>query len=251
MHVWFFELGEPLPFVPGQRLLRYGELTRLLAAKGHRVTWWAADFLHQTRTHVGAPDSRVNSDGVEIVLAHGPGYRRNVGLARLRHVAAHARSVKRLIADEPPPDVIVCAMPTIETCAVVREYAQRHGVPWIVDVRDEWPEDYVRWLPAPLRPLGRLALTSKFRALEHVCAAATAIAAVSERQLEYGLSFAGRPRGPLDMVFHTGARAEPCDPAALKKYVAEWRERGLSKDSFNCVFSGTMSPSRPLTPLID
>jgi hypothetical protein len=148
MRIWFVELGEPLPFLHQQRLLRYGEFTKLLARRGHHVTWWACDFSHQTKTFVGEPNARVVSDGgVEIVLAHGPGYRRNVGLGRIRHLKGHAKSLKQLIAREPPPDIIVSAMPTVESCEVIMAYAKQHGVPVIVDIRDEWPEDYVRWLP--------------------------------------------------------------------------------------------------------
>ena len=72
------------------------------------------------------------------------------------------RNLREAIAKRPPPDVIVSGMPMIEATDVLTHYAQRHGVPVVVDIRDEWPEDYVRWLPSPLRVLGRLALTPKF-----------------------------------------------------------------------------------------
>jgi glycosyltransferase involved in cell wall biosynthesis len=251
MHIWFVELGEPLPFQREQRLLRYGEFTRLLARRGHRITWWASDFSHQTKTFVGEPNSHVQADGVDIVLVHGPGYRRNVGLARIRHLKVYARNLRQLTASEPPPDIIVSAMPTIEACEAILDYARGHGVPVLVDIRDEWPEDYVRWLPSRLQPLGRLALSASFAALRRVCRNATALSAVSERQLEYGVAASGRARSADDRVFHTGARDASYPAPELASAVAAWRKAGISPERFVCSFSGTLSPSRPLGPIID
>ena len=251
MNIWVIELGEPLPLQPGQRLLRYGELTRVLARRGHRVTWWACDFSHQTRGFVGAPNARLDADGVEIVLVHGPGYRRNVGLGRLRHVAAHARNLAALVADQPPPDIVLTAMPTIEACEVAVSYGAKARVPVVVDIRDEWPEDYVRWLPPLLRGAGRLMLSTKFKALQRICKDAAALTSVTERQLAYGLARTARPRKPDDAVFHTGASNALPAPGALSGEIAHWHGEGLAEGDFVCAFAGTMAPSRPLSCLID
>ncbi len=250
MRIWFVEMGEPLPFQHGQRLLRYGELTQVLARRGHEVVWWACNFSHQTLEFVGPPDSRVASAGVDIVLVRGPGYRRNVGFARLRHVAEHARNLARQIEGEPLPDAIVAAMPTIESCDVVTAFAAARGIPAIVDVRDEWPEDYVRWLPRALRPLGRLALARKFAALRRVCRKAASLTSVTERQLAYGLHHAGRAKSAADAVFHTGARRARIDGDLVAAQVAALRAQGLAEGDFICVFTGTMSASRPLDATI-
>ena len=250
MRVWFVELGEPLPIQSGQRLLRYGELTQVLARRGHEVVWWACNFSHQTLDFIGPPNSRVACGGVEIVLVGGTGYRKNVGFARLLHISEHARNLERQVQGEPLPDVIVTAMLTVEACDVVTAFALPRGVPVIVDVRDEWPEDYVRWLPRPLRPFGRLALASKFGALRRVCRRAASLTAVTERQLAYGLQHADRPRGHNDAIFHTGARRARIDGDLVATQVAVLRAQGLSEHDFICVFTGTMSPSRPLDSTI-
>ena len=250
MRVWFAELGEPLPIQSGQRLLRYGELTRVMARRGHQVVWWACNFSHQTLDFVGAPNSRVTCDGVEIVLVGGTGYRKNVSLARLRHVSQHARNLEEQISGEPLPDVIVTAMPTIEACEVMCAFAHARRIPVVIDVRDEWPEDYVRWLPPALRPIGRLALAGKFAALRKVCTRATTIAAVTERQLAYGLGHARRARQATDAVFHTGARSTRPDGGAVAARVAALRAQGLLDNDFICVFTGTLSPARPLEATI-
>jgi glycosyltransferase involved in cell wall biosynthesis len=137
-------------------------------------------------------------------------------------------------------------MPTIEACEVICAFASARDIPVVVDVRDEWPEDYIRWLPRALRPIGRLTIAGKFAALRKVCTEATSITAVTERQLAYGLKHAKRARRVTDAVFHTGARSIRPDGGAVAAQVAVLRAQGLSDRDFICVFTGTLSPSRPL-----
>jgi glycosyltransferase involved in cell wall biosynthesis len=250
MRIWFVDQGEPLPFQDGLRLQRYGELTRVVARRGHKVTWWANDFSHMPRGYIGEPNSRVVCDGVEIVLVHGSGYTKNISFARLKHVAVHAKNLARLIVDETPPEIIVCGMPTLESAELIARYGKQHNVPVIIDIRDEWPEDYVRWLPSALRPLGRLALRPQFKTLHRACAAATALCGVTETQLAYGLRHAGRERGPNDAVFYSGTRRTPPARALVDAQLTAWRQMNLKEGDFVCVFAGSMSPLRPLDATI-
>jgi glycosyltransferase involved in cell wall biosynthesis len=251
MHVWFVVQGEPLPFQQGMRLLRYGELTRVMARRGHQVTWWANDFSHSPRGYIGEPNARVKHDGIELVLVHGSGYARNISFARFKHVAVHGKNLARLTADAPPPDIIVCAMPTIEAAEVMAHYGQIHATPVIIDNRDEWPEDYVRAVPKPLRPLARLVLRPRFQSLRRACSAATALCAVTEAQLAYGLRHAGRLRQADDRVFYSGARITPPPRPLVEAEIAKWRGMGIQDSDFTCVFIGSMSPLRPLSAIIE
>lgn len=251
MRIWVIEIGEPLPFQADQRLLRYGEFTRLLAKRGHEVTWWACDFSHQTRSYIGQPGQRIDCGGVSIVLTHGSGYRRNVDLRRFRHVKVHARNLAAALDAERAPDLILSAMPTVEASLVAARYASRHGLKLVVDIRDEWPEDYVRWVPRALRPFARLALAREFRALKEVCTQAHCITAVTQKQLDYGLRFAARPRKDEDRVFHTGAQVKPPEADAFAHEVEQLRVSAqLRADEFVCGYSGSLTASRPLGPVI-
>ena len=68
------------------------------------------------------------------------------------------------------------------------------GEPVVVDVRDRWPDIFVEPLPRPLRAIARLLLLSEFRRARYVFRTATAILAVSDGYLEWGLRQAARPR---------------------------------------------------------
>jgi glycosyltransferase involved in cell wall biosynthesis len=249
--IWIIGIGEPAIPPPNTKLGRYGVLTRHLASRGHRVTWWGSDFSHITKQHVGSPNEHLRQDGVDLVLVHAPAYKRNVGVGRLVSVAAHARNLARHFGAAKPPDIILSAMPTIEASDVAVEFGKQADIPVVLDIRDEWPEDYVRWLPPTLRPLGRFALTSKFSQLRRACGGATAIFGVSEKQLAYGLAHAGRLRRPDDAVVYLGARPTVVPAEEGRAIRKNWENLGIQDGKFTCVYSGTMSPSRPLGPVID
>ena len=240
MKIWFTEIGEPLPLEPDARLLRYGQISRQLARRGHAVTWWSSTFLHARKRHIADRDGVYDTEGVTLRLLHGPGYERNVSLARIRHQRAFAQSFAGAAADQSPPDIIISPVPTIEVATEAIRYGRRVGVPVLIDIRDEWPDEFLLPLPKVLRPLGRLALTPYYRMMRTVCRNAATIIGVSERQLGYGLRFADRPRGPLDRVIAHGYSAEPVSPEALAAAQAWWAERGVAHGPITACFFGTL-----------
>lgn len=240
MKIWFTEIGEPLPLEPDARLLRYGQISRQLVRRGHEVTWWSSTFLHARKRHFAEADGVYDVDGVTLRLLHGPGYRRNVSVARIRHQRAFAKAFARAAAGQPSPDIIISPVPTIEVATEAIRYGRRLGVPVVVDIRDEWPDEFLLPLPKTMRPLGRLALAPYYRMMRNVCAGAAAIVGVSERQLGYGLRFAGRPKGPLDRVIAHGYSAEPVAPEALAAAQDWWAERGIAPGPLTACFFGTL-----------
>jgi glycosyltransferase involved in cell wall biosynthesis len=210
--------------------------------------WWACDFDHRSKQFIGRPNERRRFGTLEVVMIHGPGYKRNVGVARLIHLAVHARNLRRAIARETVPDVILGAIPSIEATFAVSQYAGSHRVPLIVDIRDEWPEDFVRWLPGFLKSIGRIALRGKFRRLGASCSSAAAIVGVTQRQLTYGVRFSGRDQRQADRVFYTGANDHGTVPDP--EIVHRWQHGPLAGIDFVVVHAGTMSKSRPLRALI-
>src|SRR5262249_33282091 len=153
MRIWVTEIGEPLPLESNARLLRYGQFTSRWAAAGHDVTWWTSGFSHFQRATIRDKDSEEMKNGVRLKIFAGPGYKRSVSLARIRHQAHFARRFQETIENETPPDLILTPIPTLEVAKVAMRYGKRHGVPVVVDIRDEWPEEFVRLVPSYLQPM--------------------------------------------------------------------------------------------------
>lgn len=250
MRIWIVEIGEPLPLETGKRLLRYGQFSAFLAARGHEVRWWTCDFSHAVKAHVAPAGTHQLASGVALNVLHAPGYRSNVSLARLRHHRAFARALAAALErEETPPDCILCPIPTIENARVIHDYAVRHRVPYIIDVRDNWPDDLVRRVPRLVQPLARVALRGLFSAARTAARDAAFITGVSRLQVEYGLSLAGRPLDARrDHVFHHGYTRSVVSPQAHTEAMAWWRARGLRAAKV-ISFVGTLGVSFDFEPV--
>lgn len=251
MKLWFTEIGEPLPFETDMRLHRYGMLTQALAAMGHDVTWWTSTFSHAAKRHVFGGDRDETFNGVRIRLLHGPGYRKNVSFARIRHQKHFAARFIAAAEREPSPHLLVAPIPTLEAAEMAMRFAKARGVPIVTDIRDEWPEEFVDLAPKPLRWMARLALTGAFRRLEYVCRSADGIIGMSRRQLDYGLRYSGRQEGPNDGVFPHGYSTQPVDPVKVREARGWWSGQGVREGAFVACFFGTIGRFFALDAVIE
>jgi len=203
--VWLLQDGEPLPIDDQPRLMRTGDQARRLAGTGYDVTWWTSRFNHglkRFRDH----DATWQALGprYRIALLDGPGYARNLSVWRIRHHRAIAAHFIRLSARLPPPALILGSYPSPELCEAGGRYANRHNVPFVVDIRDPWPDIFPDYLPVPFR-CGLLPMVWYYRRkMRAIARHANSLVAVSDAMLDWGLRYAGRRRTARDRVFHIG-----------------------------------------------
>ncbi|MFH2067785.1 MAG: glycosyltransferase family 4 protein [Pseudomonadota bacterium] len=240
MKLWVIEIGEPLPVESDVRLLRYGEITKALSKYGHDVIWWTSGFSHAAKRHVCDRDRDIMMDGVMLRMVKGPGYGRNISWQRVRHQKHFAARFRILAEGCDLPEVIICTVPTIETAKTAVEFADRHNIPILIDIRDEWPDEFVDLAPKPFRKLVRLILYSYFKDMEYICRNATGIIAVSKSFLEYGISFANRKIGLNDGVFPLGYSAQFIAPEKMTDAKVWWQKQGVDGSAFTCCFLGTI-----------
>jgi glycosyltransferase involved in cell wall biosynthesis len=240
MKIWLLEIGEPLPIEKDVRLHRYGMMSAHLAALGHDVTWWTSSYSHFTKGHLVEQDTVVTVAGVRLRILRGPGYGRNVSVARFRHQADFAR--RFLIESEKceKPNVILAPVPTIEGAYAAVTYGLKNNVPVVVDVRDQWPDEFVDLSPKPLRPVAKLVLRSYFKKMKFLCENAAAIIGVSKSYRDYGLQFAGRAATRWDTMVPLGYSRKTCDPQKVAEAKAWWLAQGIDPNAFIVCFFGTI-----------
>ncbi|HEY8963993.1 MAG TPA: glycosyltransferase family 4 protein [Alphaproteobacteria bacterium] len=253
MRIWFIEIGEPLPLEKGKRLLRYGRFTAFLAAKGHDVSWWACDFSHAVKSHVAEAKTHVLDNGVKLHVLHGPGYQSNVSFARFQHHRVVAKELKRSLAAHASmlPDIIICPVPTVENARVVADFAKKHNVPYILDIRDHWPEDLVNRFPKLVRPAARILLNGQFRDIKRAAQQAKGISGVTKLQMHYGLKFAGRDEDKTrDYVFYLGYTRTPLSAPMRNEANQWWQQQGLKTNVKIIAFAGTLGISFDFAPVL-
>jgi glycosyltransferase involved in cell wall biosynthesis len=205
--IWLLQEAEPLPIDDSPRFMRTADLARGLIDVGYEVIWWTSRFNHNLKQFRHPEGARHEvSPGLTLMLLDGPGYPSNMTWQRIRHNRSIAAHFAQLAAGLPQPALVLGSQPSLEFCEAGRLYAHRHGVPFVVDIRDPWPDIFPEYLPSGLRWSIFPLLWHYRRMMRRIAQDASSIVAVSEAMLTWGVRYAGRGRVESDRVFHIGFR---------------------------------------------
>jgi glycosyltransferase involved in cell wall biosynthesis len=231
LRVWVIKIGEVVPAAGGGgRVLRAGQIALRLHASGAEVRWFVGDYDHQTKQYL-EPSARpsVFAEDIALEYLHGRPYGKNVSVTRiLNHldVAADFAARARVL---PRPDVIFCALPTIELSYEAVRFGREFGVPVVVDVRDMWPDIFEDLLPLP-RWLSRLLLLPLARKTRVALCDATMVTAITEPFLAWAMQRGERQRRPQDRAVHLAYQRRSFTPAEIGDAEAFWHGQGLRLD---------------------
>lgn len=244
-------IGEPLP-LPREdaRLWRCGLLAKTLSDRGHSVVWWSSSFDHIGKRFFSDDlHDRIVLGGVSIRLLHGVAYRRNVSIRRLlNHVQIAMHFRQRIKSSCEPPDLIVASFPTIELASVSVRAAIKFGVPCVVDVRDLWPDIFLRSIPTGLGWIAGVALLPYVEMTRSALSGATALTAVSSGYLDWALKYAGRRAAALDRVFPLAYQRTT--PTSADLHFSE-KLLGQSAKTQIAVFAGSFGRTYDLGTVIE
>ncbi|HYC69245.1 glycosyltransferase [Brevundimonas sp.] len=249
MDVWILKAHEPLPLNGGRRF-RAGQMSRAFAERGARVTWWNSTFSHLEKARLYDRQTEVAVTPAETAIClHGPAYRRNLSVARAVNHRIEANAFRREAARRPRPDLIVAALPTLDLAEAASEYAARHGVPFVVDVRDQWPDVFTWALPKRLQPAGPLIFAPLYAQLRRILRRADAITAVGDGVLGWAQGQAGREQ-VHDRMFRTACDRPVIDAQARRAASDFWRSRGLGSGDRILALAASLN-TRSCGPMLD
>ena len=161
---------------------RFLEVADRLTAKGHSVRIVTTDFLHGKKKHVEGVDRYNDCD---LTTIHEPGYPRNVCLGRFRSHYVLSKNLKKWLRTAPKPDVIYCAVPSLDFAYEAARYARKNHIRFVLDVQDLWPEAFEMVIHVPLLP--KLAFTPLRWKANAVYRSADAVLAVSQTYVDRAL----------------------------------------------------------------
>lgn len=245
LDIWLVTVGEPLHIEQNSRPLRTRLLARELGARGHRVRWWTSDYNHFAKSYQNASDTHLDcEEGYTLTFLHGRPYTRNLSIARqLNHIEI-ARHFRQLAGKLPVPDIIVCSFPTIELTYAIARYSLSKHRPYIIDVRDLWPDEISNRFPQNLRWLARWLVYPLTVIVSRSLSKSNAIFAVSKQYMDWALARAGRGKGPSDRILTLGYPDHPVAKAMRH------RQRVGPGKTCTFFFSGSFNQSVDLTILI-
>jgi glycosyltransferase involved in cell wall biosynthesis len=263
--VW---LVNPFDDIPGEGLppLRYWSLARVLAARGHDVTWWTATWSHRRKAIRTAPLGIREDEGFGVRLVATRPYEKNVCLARLASHKDFGRTFERLANEGVAsgqlarPDIILASLPPLESPEAALRLAHTLDATFILDVQDLWPETFERLLPGPgflRRLLTPLLLGNMAGRRQALVAAADALAATTQAYAQgafadapadtprhvcyvgaYVDEFAGPP-ATIDQVPFARPAAEAAQPGVIQGLFGAAHAAALG-GPLECVYAGSL-----------
>jgi glycosyltransferase involved in cell wall biosynthesis len=226
VRVWLVNPFDPL-FGEQEQLGRYAHIAETLQRAGHDVLWWSSTFSHRFKRDVDRKlvEAGAESKGIELRLVPTPSYTKNVTYRRLRSHKAFGRTFHQLAKNQPRPDVILASSPPLESACEAARLGQAWGIPAIIDIQDQWPDNFVRVMPQPLRWFRRLLLGPYYSVERKAYTLADGIIGVAQGYLDRGLQVGGRKR--YEGVFPLGVDLKELDDAITeggRTFAEKWRK---------------------------
>lgn len=229
--------------------MRTAILADTLIARGHSVVWWASAFDHFTKDWICDNDAEFTArSGVQIKALKGTGYKKNISLARFIDHRIIARKFRKSAPFLDRPDIIVASSPSYDLAYEAVRYAKKHDIPVLIDIRDEWPDIFIQYVPALLQKAIRLILHREFFLIKNAMRTANGLIAMMNSLLEWGLRYADRAKGSTDRVFHLGYKR----PSGVEKQSDQMLTlRAHLRSKFVVTFIGTFGYNNDPSILIE
>ena len=207
MKIWIIQTGEPLPLDKAVRKMRTAILADKLVERGHNVLWWASAFDHSQKNWTVNKDSEITiSERYKIFALKGTGYKKNISLSRFIDHRVVAQKFKKYAPKMPKPDIIVASTPPHDLAYESVRFAKKNNLPVLVDIRDEWPDIFLNYIPTMLRKLAKIILSKDFQMIKKTMQMADGLISMMSDLLEWGLNYAQREKSKKDRVFYLGAK---------------------------------------------
>jgi glycosyltransferase involved in cell wall biosynthesis len=205
MLFWIFQTGEPLPSDDGKpRPMRAINLSEALVKRGHRVEIWSSAFFHQERRHrVKKFTSLHLNDQLTIHLIPSCGYTKNLSIRRLADHAQLGFRLRKILNNYKGdlPDLAFIGYPPIELAFFAGKWCKKEEIPFVLDVKDQWPEIFIRALPSKIESIARFFLWPYFFMGSWLIYQATSLCSMTPEFLGWAKSFSKRGDNDNDFAF--------------------------------------------------
>lgn len=118
---------------------RFNYLADFLANHDFDIELVTSDFSHNKKMKRGRLKDQFK---YKITFISEPGYFRNVSIKRFYCHHVMGRNLEEYLKTRKNPDVIYCAVPSLDVAKAVAKYAKENRIRFIIDVQDLWPEAF-------------------------------------------------------------------------------------------------------------
>lgn len=204
----------------------------------HNVELITSSFNHVKKQQRNKQEYNLKT---KVTLLKEPSYPKNVCLKRFRSHIHFGKQVRKYLESRVKPDVIYCAVPSLDCAYHAAKFAQENNIKFFIDVQDLWPESFKMILNVPV--FSNLLFYPMKRRANYIYSRADKIIAVSDTYCNIAKKF-NKKNAECIPVF-LGTKIESFD-----KYVTENRIV-RNDDKFVIGYCGTLGHSYDIKCVLD
>lgn len=169
--------------VPGEAgNSRFNYIAGKLNKKKANVEIVTTNFSHRYKKYRKIEKEEYEKMNYKLTMLNEPTYTKNVSIKRFYSHYVFGRSLKRYLENRKKPDVIYCAVPSLDAAFVAAKYAEKNKIKFIIDIQDLWPEAFKMIFNVPF--ISELIYTPLDRKASFIYSIADEIIAVSETYIK-------------------------------------------------------------------
>ena len=240
--IWYLSMYEPLPvFAPNGKLMRSGHLARAFSRKKIKTLFMTTDFDHHTHKHIKLPDYIKSVDNyLSIYYIPSKGYKKDISIKRYLHNKDFAYKFLKFSQQQTyKPELIITQIPSLEMGQVVSEYCTKNKIPYVIDIRDLYPDNYKRLFPQKIKFLYKVFFRLQEIKKNKILNNASAITAVSKTFANWAANSLSENSPIKPKAFYIGY--PPPSPINVSEKKSFLIKKSLPLDKKIIVFVGTFS----------
>ena len=129
---------------------RFIYLAELLCSCGFAVEIITTTFAHIAKRQRDTDAKLYGHLPYKYTMLPEPGYPRNVCLKRFASHRVFGANLSRYLQTMEKPDAVLVAVPSLDVGKAAGNYCRKHGIPFLVDIQDLWPEAFKLLLKLPV-----------------------------------------------------------------------------------------------------
>lgn len=221
---------------------RFNYIAEKINKKDANVEVVTTNFSHGTKSHRSLNEEQLNSISYKLTMLYEPGYDDNVSIKRFYSHYIMGKSLTKYLSNRKKPDVIYCAVPSLNVAYVAAKYAKKHNIRFIIDIQDLWPEAFKMVFNVPI--ISDILFYPMKRQADYIYAAADEIIAVSQTYANRALKINKKCKSVNYVYLGT-------DLATFDHFAKSNKIMDKPKDEIWIAYIGTLGHSYDLMSVID
>lgn len=219
---------------------RFNYIANILSELGHDIVFLTSTFSHRRKKQRKKEEEGLDSLKYKFVMLYEPGYKKNITLSRFYSHWVFGRNVRNYLESiSEKPDVIYCAVPSLDSGVLACKYAKKNNIPFIIDIQDLWPEAFQMVFKVPI--LKNIICFPFKRQANYIYSHADSIVAVSQTYVDRALKVNKKVNDGLSVFLGTD----------LEYFDSLKGENHTKTEMVKVVYIGTLGHSYDITTTID